>query len=143
MTTTTASLTFDNSSDALFRAWASGISNALGTVGLVKTGDTGQIDFSSVARPTANSQAMGYEIWRFNDSLQATRPVYFKIEYGAGVASVAGAPPGIWLTVGTGSNGAGTITGAPIIATRRLYTNAASQTYTTGTVTCYFASNTG
>ena len=101
-----------HATDADFRAWASEFSTNLQAAGLVKTADTGQINFVTVTRP-GTSTAAGYEIYRFNDTLQATAPIFFKIEYGTGGSA---ASPGIFLTVGTGTNGAGTLTGT--ISTR-------------------------
>lgn len=96
-----------HSNDAEFRAWGSELSTELDTY-LPKTTDTGQINWSTVTRPAANSAA-GYEIRRFNDSLQATAPIFIKLEFGtAGNAAM----PSIWVTVGTGTNGAGTLTGS-------------------------------
>jgi hypothetical protein len=94
--------------DADFRTWCQGIAAALVACGLVKTGDTGQIDNTTVAKPAAINTAQGYEIYRFADTLQATRPVYIKIEYGSGGAA---SRPGLWVTTGTGTTGAGTLTG--------------------------------
>lgn len=93
--------------DADFRAWAQGIHDALVACGLVQTSDTGQINLSTVSRPGTNAYG-GYEIFRFNDSLQATKPVFIKFEYGIG--GVAGRPQ--WrITVSTATNGAGTPSG--------------------------------
>lgn len=142
MATSSIALTLDNSSDASFRSWGSAISAALATIGLVQTADTGQINWTTVTRPTANNAAQGYEIWRFDDTLQATRPVYLKIEYGAGGASVAGAAPGLFLTVGSGTNGAGTITGYAYTQRRQVGNNG-SNGYVVQTVTAYFGSNAG
>jgi hypothetical protein len=99
-------------SDAAFRAWGQAISTALAALGLVQTADTGQINWSTVTKPTVTATAQGYEVWRFNDALQATAPIYVKIEYGSATSSFTA--PGVWVTVGTGSNGAGTITGTDI-----------------------------
>ena len=91
-----------------FRAWGSYIAAQLLAVGLVKTSDTGQIDWTTVAAPGGVDTYMGYEIWRFADALQATAPVYIKIEYGS--SSVATAPS-VRIQFGSGSNGSGTLTG--------------------------------
>ncbi len=91
--------------DADFRAWGSDLSVSFADVGLVQTADTGQINWTTVLRPGTSATAAGYEIWRYPDS-----SVYLKFEYGTGAASLAA--PSVWLTVGTGSNGAGTLTGA-------------------------------
>lgn len=94
--------------DADFRAWGSGIAAALAAVGLVQTADTGQVNWATVTKPAVTNTVAGYEIWRFNDALQATRPVFVKIEYG--VAATVDRPE-IWVTVGTTTNGAGTLGG--------------------------------
>ena len=58
------------------------------------------------AAPGQNSYV--YEIWGLNDTLQATSPFYIKMEYGTGAgASYAN----LYITVGTGTNGAGSISG--------------------------------
>lgn len=107
MTILTWTSAFAHSDNATFRAWGSELSAKLAEAGLIKTADTGQIDWLTAARPVINTAA-GYEIWRFNDALQATAPIFLKLEYGTGTGA---ATPGLWLTVGTGSNGAGTLTG--------------------------------
>lgn len=94
----------NHQSDAGFRAWGADFSSKLAAVGLVQTADTGQIDWNTVTRPAINTQA-GYEVWRFNDSLQATAPVYIKFIYGTGASNAA--RPAIWWTIGNETNGAG------------------------------------
>jgi hypothetical protein len=94
--------------DAEFRAWGLAISTALAAVGLVKTADSGQIDWLTVLKPAGAGASQGYEIWRFNDALQATASVFLKIEYGSGTNL---AYPSVWVTIGRGSDGAGTLTG--------------------------------
>lgn len=106
---TTAPANFTNSSDANFRTWGSYISARMAAVGLVKTSDTGQIDFTTVLAPVAISTFMGYEIWRLADSLQASAPVYLKIEYGSSTGSANN--PAMRFQFGSGSNGSGTLTG--------------------------------
>lgn len=134
MATATANLTPTNATDAQFRAWGSGIAAQLAAMGLVQTGDTGQINWTTVTVGAVVNTALGYEIWRFADSLQATAPIYIKIEYGQG-SPVAN--PSLWFTFGTGSNGAGTLTGP--ISTRRQLTWTA---YATNSLTCYFSGDT-
>jgi hypothetical protein len=101
-------ITPTNATDAQFRAWGSLVSGKLAAMGLVQTGDTGQINWTTVLAPTAPSLVQGYEVWRFNDALQATVPVFVKLEYGSYTAA---ANPSIWFSVGSGSNGAGALTG--------------------------------
>jgi hypothetical protein len=97
----------DSDTDANFRAWGGQISAQLAAVGLTKTTDTGQINWSS-ASVAGYPGIVGYEIWAFNDTNQATNPIVFKLGYGA-TSQVA---PELQLTVGQGSDGAGNITGA-------------------------------
>lgn len=108
MTKVTAGLVPLQGSDAQFRAWGSAFSAGLLAAGLTQTSDTGQINFTTVVRAGTNTDA-GYEIWRFNDAGQATRPVFFKFRYGTGPAADR---PRLYVDIGEGSNGAGTLTGA-------------------------------
>ena len=96
------------SDDADFRAWGSGLSAQLAAIGLVKTEDTGQINWLTVSKPSAINTFAGYEIWRFDDEFQATTPVFMKLEYGI---STALDRPYLRPTVSTGTDGAGTPTG--------------------------------
>lgn len=98
----------DNASAAVFRTWGSGVDGTFTTLGWVQTSDTGQINWTTVAAPSGSNTAMGYSIFRMNDTLQATKPVFIKVEYGTS-GSVSW--PSMWLTIGTGSDGSGTITG--------------------------------
>lgn len=94
--------------DADFRAFAQVVHDRLAAVGLVQTSDTGQINLGTVARPAVSNTAAGYEVWRFADALQSTTPVFLKVEYGVGASTDR---PSLWITVGGGSNGSGTLTG--------------------------------
>ena len=108
MTTATTSTVLDQSSDAAFRVWvAEIITQLVSTCGLTQTADTGQINTSTVTRAAINTAA-GYVILRFNDTLQSTSPIFLKLEFGSGSATTT---PQMWLTVATGSNGSGTLTG--------------------------------
>lgn len=122
MTTTTTTTVTDHTSDAGFRAWGLEFSTALAAIGLVQTADTGQINWTTVTRPGANTAA-GYEIWRFADST-----IYMKIEYGTGGSTTT---PQMWNTAGTGSNGSGTITGQT--STRNIFTCGNAPTSTAST----------
>jgi hypothetical protein len=109
-------------SDATFRAFASGVHTALAAIGLVNTSDTGQINLSTVTMPIAINTSAGYEIWRLNDTLQATVPYFFKIEYGTGNPIDR---PSLWVTTGSTTNGAGTLGGQ--LGTRRQSTGNSSK----------------
>lgn len=124
MTAISWSTVLDHSSDAGFRAWGAEINAKFVSVGLVQTADTGQINWTTVTRPAINTVG-GYEIWTLPGGA-----LTFKIEYGSGNPV---AVPSMWLTVGTGSNGSGTITGQSSTRTQNGFTtsNVAS------TVTAY------
>lgn len=108
MTHTSFTIAPTNATDAQFRAWGSALSAALAQVGMVKVPTTGQIDWATVLAPTNLRLSQGFEIWRFDDALQATHPIYVKVEYGS--SGWANAAPGLALTVGKGVSGS-TITG--------------------------------
>jgi len=120
MALATFSAATTNATDAQFRGWGKGISDSLQAVGIVKTADSGQIDWATVAAPTAINTRMGYEIYRFNDTLQSTAPVFIKLSFGSGSTS---SNPSLWISVGTGSNGSGTLTGE-ILPEQQNYTGA-------------------
>lgn len=95
-------------SDVLYRERGKWISDRLTSLGWGKTADTGQIDWTTATRPgapTANTKG-GYEI---RVSSGAGTDVYIKITYGLGYTSSI---LGLWLASGTGSDGAGTLTGS-------------------------------
>lgn len=117
MTTATTNTPVSNASSATFQAWITEMTTQLTAVGLTQTADTGQINPATVALPGTSPTVAGYQIWRFNDTLQATSPIFIKIEYGTG-ATVAS--PGIIISTGQGSNGSGTLTGT--LTTRALLT---------------------
>lgn len=103
-----------NADTALFRAWGSAVSTALGTI-LTRVTQTGEINWATVNAPVAANTFQGFEVYRLNDSLQATAPLFFKFEYGSSGSTTISA---IRLTVGKGTNGSGTITGvlqAPMV----------------------------
>jgi len=112
MTTAAWSSGNASSTDAEFRAWGSEFAAKLAAVGMVQTADTGQINWTTVTNPVVKETDAGYEIWRFNDAMQATAPIFIKFYYGQGSQNGAlGANPRIRVELGTGSNGTGTLTG--------------------------------
>lgn len=102
-------LQMSNTTDALFRAWVQFIDDLLlVTGGWVNTTDTGQMTISTATHPTLAQTKVGYRIYKMADTLQATAPVFMRLDYGS--SNVAGAL-GVWVTIGSGSDGAGNITG--------------------------------
>ncbi|HEY9464658.1 MAG TPA: hypothetical protein VIR54_16305 [Vicinamibacterales bacterium] len=106
MTTATSSTRIRHDSDATFREWGLEFSTKLAACGLVQTSDTGQINWVTVTRPGVSTNA-GFEIWRFNDTQQGTSPIFLRFDYGTGGGATI---PRIQMTVGSGTNGSGTIT---------------------------------
>jgi len=95
-------------SDAQFRAMFGFMRTMFTNFGWVQTSDTGQINPATATYPASNNTDAGYEIWRMDDSLQATYPVYIKMFYGRGSATGSFR----WsIGIGTGSNGTGSLTG--------------------------------
>lgn len=111
MTVLTTTSVLDQTSDVGFQAWGTEFNASLTAVGLTQTADTGQIDWTTVTRPGSGNTFAGYEIWRFNDTLQSTKPIFFKIHYGN-----FNAPndPGMAISVSTSSDGAGNLNGPTI-----------------------------
>lgn len=89
------------------RKWAQGVHDAFASCGLVQTADTGQAVISELEWPASGANAVaGYELWTFDDGLA---PVVIKVEYARSGSS--GSHPAVGITVGTGSDGAGAVTG--------------------------------
>lgn len=122
-----------NNSDTLFRAWGSAMSAQLAAAGWIQTSDTGQINWVTVTNP-GSSVVAGYEIWRMNDALQSSAPIFMKIEY---ATSAVANTPAIWVTLGSGSNGTGTLSG--VLSLRTTVTPSAN---TTTAVNWYFSGDT-
>src|SRR3954447_6998637 len=107
MTLITQQIRPNPADDVQFRDCVQKIRDGITGLGWVRTSDTGQIDPTTVLKPAASTPA-GYDIFRFDDALQATAPFFLKIEYGLGSGTNVF---GWWVTVGTGTNGAGSLIG--------------------------------
>lgn len=119
--------------DAAFRTWGLAYNAKLAAAGLVNTADTGQVNWTTVLAAVGANTVQGYEIWRFADALQATAPIFMKVEYGSGAVAANGS---IWIQLGSGSNGAGLLTG--ILSTRQQI----QCTATAGAITHYWSGDT-
>lgn len=100
--------------DAEFRAWGSALSVQLGAM-LTRVITSNDIDWLTAAKPTTVNQMMGFEVYRFNDAAQATHPLFFKIEYGAGTFAATGM--GIRLTIAKACDGSGVLSGILLVPT--------------------------
>lgn len=81
------------------------ISTAVGSV-LTKTADTGQVSWGSVTTLVAQGTVRDYEVFAFTDALQATKPIYVRLDYSGNATST-----GINCRFGTTTDGAGTLGG--------------------------------
>lgn len=98
--------------DASFRAWIAEIIAALTAAGWVQTTDTGQLNPATITYPTSNNAIQGSMIWRMADALQATAPVFVKFSFGSQDLTTK---VNFQVSIGTGSNGAGALTGNNIL----------------------------
>lgn len=131
MSTSVWSTTIDHTSNAGFQAWATELIVKILAVNasqLTQTADTGQLANPVVAARPAVNVAAGYWILKWTDG--SSTDLYFKLE--VGTAASGAANPQIWLTVGTGSDGAGNLTGK--VTTR---TTCTQNTATLSAVTNY------
>ncbi len=104
MSTQQLQLACDSSTLANFKAWAQPISDWFRTVGYTNTADTGQVNWSTIAS-VPGSAAYVYDIFQSNDSFTQ---FFIKVEYG----NTSGTnTPTVRITLGTGTNGSGSLTG--------------------------------
>jgi hypothetical protein len=104
MATSQQFLVCDSSTVANFKQWGQAISLTFSTFGWLQSSDTGQVNWSTIAA-VPGSGAFVYEIWEPNDGLTN---FFVKLEYG----NVSGTNcPSLRVSIGTGTNGAGTLTG--------------------------------
>lgn len=107
MTTYSTSGPVQQSNDADFRAWGTAFHAALSGAGFVQTADTGQVDWLTATRAPISTRPY-YSVWRFNDSLQGSAPIFMRFSFGSGGNQSL---PALWMRVGTGSDGSGNLTG--------------------------------
>ena len=107
------SATMTNATTATFRAWGSTVSAQIGAM-LTRVPQSNDIDWLTVTAPDNGAFAAGGEVYRFNDALQSTAPLFLKFEYGTGASSVSS---GLRLKVGKSADGAGNIGGVLLAAT--------------------------
>ena len=131
MATNTSSFAFNAGTDALWRTLITNIAATFTAGGLVQTSDTGQINLSTVLFPTSASTYSGYQMFRFNDSLQSTLPIFMRVAYWRGVSSSA---IRLDISFGTATDGAGVLSGQlSAVQTMYMTGNAAAQNcYTSG-----------
>lgn len=84
--------------------------------GIVRVPTTNDINWATVTRPASGVAATGHDIFRFNDDLQATAPLFIKIQYGQGATNT----PALFVTLGTAIDAAGAFTGVLVTATKQI-----------------------
>lgn len=89
MTLSTIWRTSTNTDDATWRSWASAMNTLIVNSGLIYTPCVTDMQFTDEIRPasgfnTSNAAGDNYRVYSFNDVLQATYPVYFRVWYGSG-----------------------------------------------------------
>ena len=100
-----ASLLPDNSTNARIQAWATFIEDLLvSTGGWQATTETGETLPGALVAPTAGNQKRGFRCYRMTDAGPA---VAMRIDFGSSSSTNT---PGIWITIGAGTNGSGVIT---------------------------------
>lgn len=117
MTTASTNTVIAHTSDATYRVWVAEIITQLLAVGLTQTADTGQVNVATVTRPAINT-LNAYAIFRFNDTLHGTNPIFIRIDFGTGTVATT---PQMRVSVAQSTDGAGTLTG---LATTRVGCNA-------------------
>jgi hypothetical protein len=111
--TATLNMNIASGGESTLRTWGAGVNALWASAGLVQTSDTGQINWASATKPSGANGDIGYEIWRFNDSLQSVAPVFIRAEWKSS-ANTSGNNVNLWIQVGTGTDGSGNLTGTII-----------------------------
>lgn len=96
--------------DGHWQAWVTAIINNFTNAGWLRTSDTGQINEVTTTRPLAANTFQGFAVLQMNDSLQSTKPVFVRIDFGSNAFQQKW--PALKIQVAQGSNGSGTLTGA-------------------------------
>jgi len=95
MSTAGASTAFLQTTDAEFRTWVAQFITDMGTIGWVQSGNSGQINTATVAKPAAAGAVQGYAVFTPNDGLT---DFYLVVGFGAG--DTGAAQPAIYAMVG-------------------------------------------
>lgn len=119
-------------SDAEIRAWATFVEDLLVTTGgWVHVTCTGETAPSALVAPNATNQKKGFRVYRMDDALQSTRPVFMRLDFGSAGGN---AIVGMWVTIGSSVDTAtGTINGSVYYtsgATTQIGANTSSATLT-------------
>lgn len=111
MATYAERLTFVANNTGSFRTFVSASEAAFARMGLVNTNASGTIDFNTVTPPNVANQLRGFSVWRFNDALQTTSPVFLRVDYGSSAAQAAN--PRITMQAARNADITGTLFDSP------------------------------
>jgi hypothetical protein len=98
---------YNSSTTDSLRRWGSQITSGCIYAGLIDTNPVGRILWSEVTRSATANAYYGYDVFRFDDALQSTHPIFIKIDY----YNRSNVTPRIDVVVGTTHNGSGTVGG--------------------------------
>lgn len=107
MTTQIFAAILDSGDTADFKATGQNMCAALDVV-MTRVITTGDINWNTATGTTATSQYRGFQVYRITDSLHATHPLYFKIEFGSNGLSAS--YYGLRVTVAKSVDSAGVMT---------------------------------
>lgn len=85
-----------NATTQSFQQWVSNVNNLIISCGFTEISASGILDTASTT-PVQAAGRTGYRIYAFNDALQSTNPIFFRIDFGF-FSSVA--TPSMWVSVG-------------------------------------------
>lgn len=102
---------YEGSQKANFLTWGQGLYTALTSTGFTSTGDTGQINFGSLPASVGSNVDWGFNVFKFNDTLQASFPFLMKVRYSNGQNTGTNNIPTLYLQFSTATDGAGNCTG--------------------------------
>lgn len=136
---TTWTHSWSSNTDPLFREWASKISAAMSTIGMVNEDrSSAASNWSAVISPytnTANTEH-AWEVWRFPNSTQQTQyPIFLRLGYGVGSST---GYPRLSITIASAKGTGGVVT--PIANLGVVYTSP-SFSASTGVATSWAASD--
>lgn len=94
---------YNYTNDARVREYLTAIADAFDSLGFERTADTGQFDPETLNKPGTSDEI--YEIRKFTGTYHDSAPIYVKLHW-----NYDGSASGLSISVGTGSNGSGTIT---------------------------------
>jgi len=95
-----------DNSGSNFQLWTTFIHNQITGSGFTYLPITGDIDLTTATASANVNTKTGFKLYAFNDALQATTPIYFRLDFGTGAAALR---PSIWITAGFSYTATGSI----------------------------------